>query len=146
MPAIAPFGPYIQFWRIFFYVLCYHNPRMPKKPVDKSFGKRLTLLRKEKGLTMEELARKLGVSTRSVFYYEKQSKQPPSHLLAKMSKELGVSLEELLGIKPVKTAFDPKEAAFWRNMRKAQALAPKERRILIEFLNALLAKGRKGKS
>lgn len=116
---------------------------MPKKPVDPSFGKRLTQFRKERGLTMGELAKKLGVSTRSVFYYEKQAKQPPVHLITKMSEALNVSAEELLGIKQTKTNLDPKDAALWKHFQRAKTLPRKDRQIIIQFMKAVIDKNRK---
>jgi len=52
-----------------------------KKHVEESFGERL--------------------SQRMMTYYEREEGRPPAHLLGQMAEALGVSVEELLGIKPV---------------------------------------------
>ena len=115
---------------------------MIKKPTDKTFGKRLAMLRKQSGLTTQQLASRIGASLRSVHYYEKQSKFPPAHLLPKLANELNVTIEEMLGVKPTKTTFDPKQASLWRNLKKAQHLSKKDQRILIDLINSLVAKTR----
>ena len=119
---------------------------MPKKPVDKSFGKRLTLLRKERGMTMKELAAKVGTSLRAIHYYEKQSKYPPVPLLPKFSKELNVSIEELIGFKSIKSKPDPEDVALLKKLKKVKSLPQRDRDALFHYINALAAKNRSRKS
>ncbi len=52
-------------------------------------------LRKERGLTQEELADKVGVSRQTVISIEKEVYQPSLELAFKLAKFLKVSLEEL---------------------------------------------------
>lgn len=117
---------------------------MSKKPADKSFGKRLGQLRKQRGFTLRELAKKVGTSTRSIFSYEKQSRYPPSYLIPKMSEALSVSVEELLGMKPTKTraTLDPKDAVLWRTFQRAKALPKKDQQAIVQYTNVLLVKYR----
>ena len=119
---------------------------MPKKPVDKSFGKRLTLLRKERGMTMKELAAKVGTSLRAIHYYEKQSKYPPVPLLPKFSKELNVSIEELIGFKSIKSKPDPEDVALLKKLKKVKSLPQRDRDALFHYINALASKNRSRKS
>ena len=146
MAAIVLFTETPNFSNIFFNLLCYHNAHMAKKPADRAFGKRLTKLRKERGLTMKELAGNVGTSLRAIHYYEKQSKQPPTHLLPKLSNELGVSIEELLGLKPVKSKPNAKDTALLKKLKKVKELPKRDQDALFHHLNALLAKNRKRKS
>lgn len=119
------------------------NPHMNLKHKDKSFGKRLTSLRKERGLTMKELAAKLDVSLRSLFYYEKKSNQPPAHLLTAICRELDISADELLGLKPLKKKSAPEETELLKKLKKIKSLPPTDQRALFHYLNALVAKNRK---
>jgi len=113
---------------------------MSKQTLDKSFGKRLSLLRKENGLTMKELAKRIGTSLRAIHYYEKESKFPPVELLPLLAKEFNVTLEELLGVKATKVTIDPKHAALWRNLKKAERLPKKEQRLLVDLIKSLVSK------
>ncbi len=61
------------------------------------FGKRLKRLRNDKEITQKELAKYLGVSDRSVGYYETGQRTPPPDILKKIADFFGVSVDYLLG-------------------------------------------------
>lgn len=60
-------------------------------------GKRLKQLRKEQGLTQEDLALYLNVSKQSVWGYENNSVQPSLDVIVKIADRFNVSLDYLLG-------------------------------------------------
>ena len=64
--------------------------------MDMTIGKRIALLRKEKGLTQEELATHMGVSPQAVSKWENDQTCPDISALPKLSKLLGVTVDELL--------------------------------------------------
>ena len=64
--------------------------------MDMTIGKRIALLRKEKGLTQEELANHMGVSPQAVSKWENDQTCPDITALPKLSRLLGVSVDELL--------------------------------------------------
>ena len=64
--------------------------------MDMTIGKRIALLRKEKGLTQEELAQHMGVSPQAVSKWENDQTCPDISALPKLAKLLGVSVDELL--------------------------------------------------
>lgn len=68
-----------------------------------SFGARLAELRKAAGLTQVELAEAIGTSQRMVAYYERTEDYPLARLLRHLSRALGVSADELLGLAAVKS-------------------------------------------
>ena len=59
-------------------------------------GNFLTELRKEKGLTQEQLGQKLGVTNKTVSRWETGKYLPPVEILQSISKLYGVSINELL--------------------------------------------------
>lgn len=59
-------------------------------------GKFIMTIRKEKGLTQEQLGTKLGVSGKSVSKWERGINAPDIAILEKLSSELDVSINELL--------------------------------------------------
>lgn len=103
-----------------------------------NFGERLVALRKQKGLTLEQLGKLVGVSFRVISYYERETKNPPTHLIIPLANALQVSIEELLGIKPTKKDLDPDQAALWRKLRKAQGLSKRDQKDLLRYLYLLL--------
>ena len=64
--------------------------------MNESIGNRISKYRKEKGLTQEELAAKLGVSSQAVSKWENDASCPDISLLAQLCKNLGISTDELL--------------------------------------------------
>jgi len=68
--------------------------------MDMTIGKRIALLRKEKGMTQEDLANAMGVSPQAVSKWENDQTCPDISALPKLSKLLGVTVDELLEGKP----------------------------------------------
>ena len=66
-----------------------------------TLGKRIAQLRKEKGMTQEQLAEKVGVSAQAVSKWENDVSCPDITLLPLLADLFGVSVDELLGVKPV---------------------------------------------
>ncbi len=63
---------------------------------------RLTSLRKAKGLSQEELADKLGISRQAISKWERAEASPDTDNLITLSKLYGVTLDELIGVSPVR--------------------------------------------
>lgn len=64
--------------------------------MNESIGNRIQKFRKEKGLTQEELAEKLGVSAQAVSKWENDASCPDITLLPQLCRVLGISADELL--------------------------------------------------
>ncbi len=62
-----------------------------------TFGETIQKLRKEAGLSQEELAYQLGVSRQAVSKWERDSGYPETEKILRMAKLFHVSLDELLG-------------------------------------------------
>lgn len=65
---------------------------------DKS-GKFIAKLRKEKNMTQEQLAEKMGVSINAVSKWERGLSFPDVSLYKKICKELDINIEELINFK-----------------------------------------------
>ena len=59
-------------------------------------GKFIAKCRKEKNMTQQELADKLGVTDRAVSHWENGRRLPDISLLREMSKDFNISLEDIL--------------------------------------------------
>ncbi len=64
--------------------------------MDMTIGKRIALLRKEKGLTQEDLANAMGVSPQAVSKWELGQTCPDISALPKLADLLEVTVDELL--------------------------------------------------
>ena len=82
--------------------------------MKETFGQRFQRLRKEAGLTQEEVAEKVGITPQGVSKWENDLSSPDINILVKLAEILGVSVEELLGKEKEKTKvlqdFDYKKA------------------------------------
>ena len=74
-----------------------------------SIGNRVAKCRKEKGLTQEGLAERLGVSSQAVSKWENDASCPDISLLPQLCKELGITTDELLTGKSEKVQMLPEE-------------------------------------
>lgn len=62
------------------------------------FGTRLKNLRKQAGLTQQQLATQLGITKSVVSFYELQERSPSPEVLIKLSAIFHVSTDYLLGL------------------------------------------------
>ena len=61
-----------------------------------NIGNNISALRKQKGITQEELANELGVSAQAVSKWENGTSDPSTSNLFALAKLYGISVEELL--------------------------------------------------
>ena len=111
-----------------------------KKTQDETFGRRLARLRRSRGLTQPELARKLGISGRMMAYYEAQTDRPPAHLLGRIGEVLGVTTDALLGVRSVRIADPPVDLRLWRRLRIVEGLSPADRKAVLDFIEGIVAR------
>lgn len=64
--------------------------------MNESIGNRIAKFRKAKGMTQEDLANQLGVSSQAVSKWENDASCPDISLLSQLCKVLGVTTDELL--------------------------------------------------
>ena len=64
--------------------------------MDMTIGKRIAHLRKEKGLTQEELAGHMGISPQAVSKWENDQTCPDISALPKLARLFGVTVDELI--------------------------------------------------
>ena len=64
--------------------------------MNESIGSRVAKYRKEKGMTQEELANIMGVSSQAVSKWENNASCPDISLLPQLARELGITTDELL--------------------------------------------------
>ena len=85
-------------------------------------NEQIAFLRKQKGLTQEELANALGVTNQTVSKWESAHCCPDIQLLPTIAEMFDVSVDELLGYQPASTASD-----IILEIRKKLTPCPKEK-------------------
>ena len=87
--------------------------------MDMTIGKRIGLLRRQKGLTQEELANHMGVSPQAVSKWENDQTCPDISALPRLAELLDVTVDELLSGKeelPAVRVLPPAERKDPRDM------------------------------
>ena len=102
--------------------------------------KRIKTLRKLRGFTQIELAKRTGLTQRIIAYYEKEVYQIPSDNLIKLAKSLKVSVDELLGLKKINGDISTEEAIAWKNFKKIIKLPKNEQMAIIQFIKTFTSK------
>ena len=74
--------------------------------MSETFGQRLSRIRKEKGMTQEDIAKRIVISPQAVSKWENDISSPDILVLSSLADILGVSVDELLG----REESSPKEA------------------------------------
>lgn len=114
-----------------------HRPMPRPKTQSTEFGDRLTALRKAAGYTQIELAAALDTTQRMITYYETRAEKAPAALLPAMAEVLGVSTDELLGIKPVRRSKKP-DTRLQRRLQQIEQLDPKEKRQVLALIDTFI--------
>ena len=93
-------------------------------------GKFIAKLRKEKNMTQEQLAEKMGVSINAVSKWERGLSFPDVSLYKKLCKELGINIEELInGEKD--TSEEAKEKAILSTIKETNKIKKNSKKLLI---------------
>jgi transcriptional regulator with XRE-family HTH domain len=116
---------------------------MPRKieiprPPGESSGSRLARLRREAGYSQRDLAGEIGISQRMIAYYEKQTAHPPTHLLPRWCRALGVSADVLLGLAKNGRNGRLRDNRLWRRFSQVEKLPPGERKQIVQLLDKFL--------
>lgn len=94
-------------------------------------GERIQKARKKVGMKQSELAQKIGVAVVTIGQYERGKRQPDLEQLQRIASELGISLDYLLGLRPLPDdlaeVFQNREIGQnIKDLRKAAGITQKE--------------------
>ena len=108
-------------------------------------GNRIRILREEKGLKQEELAKKICVSPSAIGMYERNSREPNNELTIKLANFFNVSTDYLLG-KTDKRNYDKDEMDFrFAYHKEMEGLTEQEIKEALEFYKMVKNKGKENK-
>jgi transcriptional regulator with XRE-family HTH domain len=107
----------------------------------RAVGERAARLRKDRGITQKEMAERLGVSQPHVSFIENGETRLHGEMIAKLARTLGVSADELLGLKaprPHSTATTSTRK-FSRVLQQFSQLPERDQRAVVRLITSLLA-------
>ena len=108
------------------------------QPAEEAFGQRLARIRKERGFTQTELGDAIGVSQRVISYYERATQRPPAELLPKIAAVLGVTTDVLLGVEALPEDGRTVDARLRRKLKELESLPTKDRKAIMQVIDAML--------
>jgi transcriptional regulator with XRE-family HTH domain len=110
-----------------------------------TIGQRLARLRKEKGLTQVELAERLKINQSMMSDYERDVIRLHGELIVQLTQILGVSADELLGLKSeVKKNGSIKNRRLLRQVQALDKLSKRDQQALLRTIELFLSKAVSG--
>jgi transcriptional regulator with XRE-family HTH domain len=122
---------------IMMYIGCMTQQTIQKEHSE-TLGRRLARLRKEQGLTQIELGAKTDLSQVLISDYERGRLQPSPDTLIKMAKALGVTADELLGLKGKPASGNKPSLKTLRRLKKIEELPPSQQKALFKTIDNFL--------
>jgi transcriptional regulator with XRE-family HTH domain len=106
-------------------------------------GKNIRNLRKEKGLSQAELARKTGVSQKVISAYERSYRLPPSTFIPVVAETLGTTPDVLYDTGK-ENGGGLKRGVLWKIVERLEAIPESEREEVFAMIDKYL-KSKRGK-
>lgn len=102
-------------------------------------GTRVADLRKELGLTQQQLADALGTTQQQVASYEVARLRIPASMLPRMARALGVTLETLIGDEQRPIAKRGPAPKLQQQIERIQQLPRSQQKFVMQMLDTVLA-------
>jgi len=106
-----------------------------------TIGARIARLRRDKGMTQQELARLLNVTQPVVSDYENDVIKVSGEMVIQLAQALGSSADEILGLeKSARTNGPMKNRRLYRQLQNIEKLPKRDQQALLRTIDAFLAK------
>lgn len=104
---------------------------------DESLGQRIARLRKERGITQQELAERIGSIQVLVSDYERDRIRVTAEMVVRIAEALEISADELLGMK--KARLGPRASRrVLRRVERVEELPPQQQATLLRTIDTFL--------
>lgn len=104
----------------------------------RGIARRLAEIRKARGMSQKELSDRLGISQPIVSDYEHGTLRIHGELLLKLAHILGVSADEILGLKPLRDLPRAQPRKLVKRFRAVQDLPPKEQQKVLDHIDTVV--------
>lgn len=109
-----------------------------------AIAQRIADLRKERGISQQQMAKKLGVTQPVISRYERGELRIHAELLVKIAKVLTTSIDQLLGLERPKTNGKPRneldtpaKRRLWKKFQQIAKWPDKDQRAVIRLINSV---------
>jgi transcriptional regulator with XRE-family HTH domain len=102
-------------------------------------GAHLAQLRETAGFTQRQLAEKLGVPLSNITFWERSEKPPRTEILPKMAEALGVSVDALLRVGPVKPKNAVAKGRLQQVFERVSRLPRRQQQKVVEMAEGFLS-------
>ena len=119
----------------------YNPDPMAGRPPTKEappFGQRLAELRKRNGLSQTQFAKLIASTQKAVDYYERRAKNPTAEVVQKAASVFGVSVDELLGIKPLRQAKPGPTSKLHQKIDQIANMPRSTQQYVLQFLDQVI--------
>ena len=110
----------------------------PLKLGDESLGQRLGRLRKERGITQVDLAKKIGIIQSLVSAYEHDRLRLSAEMAVRFALALAISTDELLHPKNAPPDGKAPSRKVRRRMKQIESLPPRQQAFVLSTLDVIL--------
>ncbi len=105
----------------------------------KKLSERIQDLRKQKGLTQAELAKKVGISLTQMARYETKGIQPPADILMNLAAIFGTTVDFLVnGATEDKAKAQLKDTELLQQFKEVELLSDKDKNVVKTLIEAFL--------
>ena len=115
--------------------------RLKLPPLDfgnETLGQRLARIRKERGYTQVDLAKKIGIIQSLISDYETDRLRLTAEMAVRFALALGVSTDELLHPKTGKKKSRKPSLKVMRRMEEIEKLPPRQQAFVLSALDSIL--------
>ncbi len=116
--------------------------RLMGRPATKpatEFGRNLAQARQAIGLTQSQFAVRIGLTQQMVDYYERRARNPTADFIQKAAQILDITVDELLGVKPLRKIKPGPPSKLQQKLEQIQKLPPAKQQAIMQVLDMALA-------
>ena len=112
---------------------------------EESIGERLSRLRKERGITQQEMAERLDLAQPNISDYERGILRLHGEIIVKIAAILGAAADEILGLDERKANGSTiKNRRLLRRIQEIDRLPKRDQQALLRTVDAFLSKAQTG--
>jgi transcriptional regulator with XRE-family HTH domain len=111
---------------------------VPLKLGEETTGQRLSRLRKEKGLSQREFAKKIGLTQSIISAYELDTRTLSAKMLAQFAVFFGVTTDELMGLKSNGKEKMQFNLRLTKRIHEIERLSEYNQKIILRMIDSFL--------
>jgi transcriptional regulator with XRE-family HTH domain len=116
------------------------TPEVVPMPDDKAFGMRLKEIRKRRGVSQVDLARKLGIHQSLISQYECGYLRLHGSLIVRLANALQTTPDEILAVEANPDSGGTLDRRFVRRLLKVNQLSRHQQKLLLGSIDAFLSR------